>query len=67
MSRKCPWHGCDVRVPSSFFCCKKHWDLLTMKEKDALIDAHAAHRDNHIEAGELKRRQQHVLGTRGTV
>ena len=36
--RKCPVPGCEIMVPPRRFCCKKHWDELPWRERDAWMN-----------------------------
>jgi hypothetical protein len=60
-ARKCPFHGCELMVPSTMFACRKHWYSLNVDQQAEIYAAYAAWKCGNITGDELRRRQQAVL------
>ena len=64
--RPCPFHGCTSPAPDGMFACKAHWFQLEPSERQEIAMAMRQRRAGEIDDCELRRRQQEVLGRRGT-
>lgn len=65
LTRQCPFTGCDVKLTSRTFACRKHWHSLKEAEKTRITWAWEQYLHNVLSAQELKEIQQQVLGDRG--
>jgi hypothetical protein len=63
--RKCPFNGCNQRVPLHRFGCRSHWFSLSKPERNEIWAAYNDYNEGKIDIDTLRRRQQTVLGTRG--
>lgn len=63
--RTCPFKGCVEQLPDHLFACRPHWYSLRPPERRQILAAYSAYLRDEIDLGELRRRQQEVLGTRG--
>jgi hypothetical protein len=64
--RKCPFHGCEKRIPDERFACGPHWFSLNSEEKAEIHATYQAYLNEFIGVEELRERQQAVLGERGS-
>jgi hypothetical protein len=64
--RKCPFHNCGKEIPEERFACAPHWFSLTKEEQAEIYAAYRAYQRDEIGVEGLRRRQQAVLGDRGS-
>ncbi len=64
--RTCPFHNCVEDLPDHIFACRQHWFSLGKSERSTIYAAYESYMRDEIDIEELRRRQQAVLGTRGT-
>jgi hypothetical protein len=65
--RSCPFHGCERPVRDAMFACQDHWFQLEPWERREIVKVEREWQAGVIDDGEVRRRQQEVLGGRGTV
>ena len=66
LTRTCPFNDCGKAIDANIFACGRHWRSLGPGDKAAIYDCFAKWRSGEIDGDELRRRQQNVLGLRGT-
>ena len=66
LQRPCPFSGCNRPVRDAMFACQTHWFLLEAWERQEIAIAMRQRHAGEIDDRELRRRQQGVLGKRGT-
>jgi hypothetical protein len=59
--RNCPFSNCDATLADSIFACRRHWHMLTPKQKQTIHAAYADYKADQIGVKELRRIQQSVL------
>jgi hypothetical protein len=65
--RTCPFHGCAETIPGEYFACKRHWYSMNRRDRVGLAVAYNAFLDGRLTLAELRRKQQEILGDRGSV
>lgn len=64
--RTCPFHDCGRPIPVDKFACAKHWRALSPADRRAVNAIYGDYLAGRIGVDELRKRQQQVLGDRGT-
>jgi hypothetical protein len=59
--RKCPFTGCNRRVPSRHFACKTHWHHLDTEEKALIYDSYRQFIDGYANLKKLRKIQGEVV------
>ena len=64
--RKCPFNDCEEVIGDHLFACMRHWNSLNLTDRHTIEEAYEAYLDGDDGLVELRKRQQEVLGDRGT-
>ena len=64
--RKCPFNDCEEVIGDHLFACRRHWYSLNLTERQEVYAAYNDYTSDTIGVEELRRKQQEVLGERGT-
>jgi hypothetical protein len=64
---KCCWNECGEKINATMFLCTKHWRALNKTDQRLIYQMYREYTEGSITVGQLRERQQAVLGERGNV
>lgn len=59
--RRCPFDGCNNKVPDSMFACRGHWFSLTKQQKARIWKCYGEYQEGEIDVEQLRKLQREVL------